>query len=269
MISPLTPWARRGVLGVFTRIYLIGSLTELGEFSKALRYSEEAVEIARSANHVYSLAFSYYGIGTVLALRGDVSQSIDFLEQGLELCQSWTLPLMLPLIGTSLGYAYCLADRVDEAIVLLEETEREASTMHRLGGHAMTLVRLGEAYLRNARIADAERTAPAAGAAAFAQTGRVRPRGPRAPVPCRTRTERSLLARRERDEFSSRRSEERRNSICAPWRLNVTSGSENATDRPARAEAPSSTFERPLPCFGNLGMQFWLEQAQSQLASPS
>jgi len=147
-----------GVLGVFMRGYLACSLAELGEFGRAARWAEEAVEIAEGANHVYSLAFSYYSKGTVLALRGEVSQSITVLEQSLNVCRTWTLPLMLPLIGISLGHAYCLADRAEEAIVLLEETEREASSMHRLGGHAMILVRLGEAYLRSARIADAERS---------------------------------------------------------------------------------------------------------------
>jgi tetratricopeptide (TPR) repeat protein len=39
----------------------------------------------------------------------------------------------------------------------LEETERESNTMGRVGGLAMTLVRLGEAYLRKLRIVEAER----------------------------------------------------------------------------------------------------------------
>jgi class 3 adenylate cyclase/tetratricopeptide (TPR) repeat protein len=146
-----------GIQAVFTRVYLVCSLAELGEFDRALRLAEEAVEIARAANHVYSLAFSYYGTGTVLAFQGDVARSITVLEQGLDVCRSWILPLMLPLIGTSLGHAYCLADRADEAIILLENAELEASSMHRIGGRAMILVRLGEAYLRKLRIADAER----------------------------------------------------------------------------------------------------------------
>jgi len=146
-----------GIQGVFRRVYLVCSLAELGEFDRALRLAEEAVEIARAANHVYSLAFSYYGAGTVLALQGEELRGISVLEQGLELCRSWILPLMIPLIGTSLGYAYCLADRVGEAITLLEETERESTTMQRMSGLAMTLVRLGEAYLRKLRAADAER----------------------------------------------------------------------------------------------------------------
>jgi class 3 adenylate cyclase/tetratricopeptide (TPR) repeat protein len=146
-----------GIQGVFRRVYLVCSLAELGEFDRAWRLAEEAVEIAGTANHVYSLAFSCYGAGTVLALQGEVPRGISVLEQGLELCRSWILPLMIPLIGTSLGYAYCLADRVGEAIVLLEETERESTKMLRMGGLAMTLVRLGEAYLRKLRSADAER----------------------------------------------------------------------------------------------------------------
>ncbi|MCP3471329.1 AAA family ATPase [Bradyrhizobium sp. CCGUVB1N3] len=146
-----------GVQGVFRRVYLVCSLAELGEFDQALRLAEEAMEIARVANHVYSLGFSLYGAGTVLALRGEAPRGISVLEQGLELCRSWILPLMIPLIGTSLGYAYCLSDRLDEAIVLLEETERESTAMHRMGGLAMTLVRLGEAYLRKLRAVEAER----------------------------------------------------------------------------------------------------------------
>lgn len=148
-----------GVLGVFMRGYLACSLAELGEFGRALACAEEAVEIARAANQVYSSAFSYYCIGTVLVFQGKVSESIAALEQGLEICHSWILPLMLPLIGTSLGHAYYLADRVDESIVLLEKTEAKSSAMHRWGGFAMILVRLGEAYLRGLRIADAERCA--------------------------------------------------------------------------------------------------------------
>ena len=148
-----------GVLGVFMRGYLACSLAELGEFGQALDCAEEGVEIAKAANQVYSLAFSHYCLGTVLAFRGDVSKSITALEQSREICSSWILPLMLPLIGTSLGHAYRLADRVDEAIILLEETERESSAMHRLGGLAMIVVRLGEAYLCKSRIADAERCA--------------------------------------------------------------------------------------------------------------
>jgi len=256
-----------GILGVFTRVYLVCSLAELGQFGLALRYSEEAVEIARGANHVYSLAFSYYGIGTVRALQGEVSQSIDFLEQGLDLCQSWTLPLMLPLIGTSLGHAYCLADRVDEAIVLLEETEREASTMHRLGGHAMILVRLGEAYLRSARIADAERC----GRQALLLSRKQGEYGHEAHalrfLAELGASDPSLLDESETNFLEAlRRAEELDlRPLAAQCHLGLGKRYRSAGQR-GNAEQHLNTA---AALFRELGMQSWLEQAQSELASPS
>jgi tetratricopeptide (TPR) repeat protein len=225
------------------------------------------VEIARGANHVYSLAFSYYGIGTVLAMQGEVSQSIGFLEQGRELCQTWTLPLMSPLIGTSLGYAYCLADRVDEAILLLEETEREASTMHRLGGHPMILIRLGEAYLRSARMADAERCGRQALQLArkqgeygheahalrfLAELGMSDPS-------CLDESEANFL------EALRRAQELDLHPLAAQCHLGLGKRYRSAGQR----ENAEQHLNTAAALFRELGMQFWLEQAQSQLASLS
>src|SRR3984957_3481779 len=151
-----------GMLSVFSRSYLACSLAELGQFAAASRHAEEAIRFAKNSGHVFSLASGYYGAGTALALKGDVAGSIELLEQALDLCRSWHLLLLLPLFGTSLGYAYCLAARPDDAIGLLQEAEHEASVMQRIGGHSMLLVRLGEAHLQALRRADAVRYAHAA-----------------------------------------------------------------------------------------------------------
>jgi tetratricopeptide (TPR) repeat protein len=148
-----------GITAVFVRIYLVCSLAELGEFAAAAHHADEAIRVAERATHVYSVAFAHYGAGTVMALRGDVDRSIASLEHGLDLCRSWNLPLMLPLLATSLGHAYCLAARPHDAIGLLREADREARDMRRIGGHAMLMVRFGEAYLQALRRDDAVRCA--------------------------------------------------------------------------------------------------------------
>ncbi len=254
-----------GILGVFTRVYLIGSLVELGEFDRALVHAKESVEIARGANHVYSLAFSYYGIGTVLAHQGEISQSIGILEQGLDLCQSWTLPLMSPLIGTALGYAYCLADRVDEAIVLLEETEREASTMNRLGGHPMILIRLGEAYLRSARMADAERCGRQA-----LQLARKQGENGHEAHALRFLAELGLSDSASLHESEANFLEALQKAEKLDLRPLVAQ-CHLGLGRRYRSTGQRDNAEQHLntatALFGELGMQFWLEQAQSQLAS--
>jgi tetratricopeptide (TPR) repeat protein len=148
-----------GIISVFTRIYLVSSLIELGEFAEAKLVAEEAVRIAERANHIYSRAFAYYGMGATLTLQGDLSRGIGILEKGLELCRSWNLRLILPLLGTSLGHAYCLAARPTDAICLIEEVDKIAGAMQRRDGHAMLLVRLGEAYHQVFRVEDASRCA--------------------------------------------------------------------------------------------------------------
>ena len=172
---------------------------------------------------------------------------------------------MLPLIGVSLGHAYCLADRADEAIALLEETEREGNTMHRLGGHAMILVRLGEAYLRGARMADAERIAQRAlliarkqgeyGYEAYAlrllaELGL----GDLSPLDESETNFQQALQKAE--EFDLR-------PLAAQCHLGL--------GKRHRSAGQSGNAEQHLKTaaaqFQQLGMQFWLEQAQSQLAS--
>jgi class 3 adenylate cyclase/tetratricopeptide (TPR) repeat protein len=256
-----------GVLGVFLRGYLGCSLAELGEFERAVRWAEEAVEIARAADHVYSLSFSYYCKGIVLALQGEVSRSIAVLEQSLEVCRSWTLPLMLPLIGLSLGHAYCLAGRADEAILLLEETEREASTMHRQGGHAMILVRLGEAYLRSARKADAERC----GRRALQLSRKQGERGLEAyalrllaelgqgdPSPLDESETNYLGAVRIAEELDLR-------PLAAQCRFGLGKRYRSA----GQQGSAEQQFNTAAALFRELGMQSWLEQVESQLASPA
>ncbi len=148
-----------GIISVFSRIYLATSLAELGDFATAMLHAQLAYQTADAAGHVYSITFACYGIGTIQVLRGEVAESIAALERGLEFCRSWNLPVAFPLLGTSLGYAYCLAARPEEAVGLLEEAERQAGAMARKGGQAILLVRLGEAYLRVRRMDDARRCA--------------------------------------------------------------------------------------------------------------
>jgi predicted ATPase/class 3 adenylate cyclase len=148
-----------GIIAVFSRIYLATSLAELGDFTTAMLHAEPAYQIAEAARHIYSIVFACYGIGTIRGIRGDVAGSIAVLEHGLELSRSWNLPVALPLLSTSLGHAYCLAARPEEALVLLEEAERQTGATRRMGARAILMVRLGEAYLQAQRTEDARRCA--------------------------------------------------------------------------------------------------------------
>src|SRR4029453_15241067 len=57
---------------VFSRIYLVYSLTECGEFREAIACGEEGIRLAATADHQYSLAFAYCGVGTLFLAQGDL-----------------------------------------------------------------------------------------------------------------------------------------------------------------------------------------------------
>ncbi len=154
-----TPHHAAGLSSVFSRIYLVYSLAERGEFSRGMAYGEEAIRLAQAADHPYSLTFTHCGVGTLLLLKGDVRSAITLLERGRELCQAFDFPLMMPLFASSLGAAYALSARAAEAIPLLEHAERHAVSMQRMGEHSILVTRLGEAYLAAGRVGEATTTA--------------------------------------------------------------------------------------------------------------
>jgi tetratricopeptide (TPR) repeat protein len=50
--------------------------------------------------------------------RGDLSRTIPVLERGLDLCRTWQFIVVTPVVAATLGAAYALAGRADEAIPL-------------------------------------------------------------------------------------------------------------------------------------------------------
>ena len=148
-----------GLVSVFSRIYLVYCLADMGEFREGLAYGDEGTRLAEAANDAYSLIFASCGVGTLHLLKGDVEPAIHTLERGLTLCRTLTVPVALPLIACALGAAYSLSGRSPDAIALLEEGTREGLAIGRMGGHSLLVVRLGEAYLRAGRLDEAEETA--------------------------------------------------------------------------------------------------------------
>jgi tetratricopeptide (TPR) repeat protein len=163
-----------GLLSVFSRIYLVYYLAERGEFREAMACGEEGIRLAVTADHQYSLAFAYCGVGTLFLVKGDLESAIRLLERGLQLCRSLNLPLMLPLLASPLGSAYALSGRYAEAIPLLEEAVSQAVSMDRMGEHSSLVARLGEAYLLAGRRDDAGQSARRALELARAQKERGR-----------------------------------------------------------------------------------------------
>jgi class 3 adenylate cyclase/tetratricopeptide (TPR) repeat protein len=140
---------------VISRIYLVWSLAERGEFAEGVVRGEEAVRLAEAADYPISLITAYCGVGILYLRRGDLHQAIPVLERGLGLCRVWNILIWFPRTAWALGYAYALSGHVAEALPLLEQAVEQATSVRRIVEQSLRVACLGETYLLAGRIDEA------------------------------------------------------------------------------------------------------------------
>jgi len=140
---------------VHSRLNIVFSLAECGDFTEGRAPAEEGVQIAEAADHPYSRVQAYWAMGFRALRQGDLPQAMSVLERTLALAQEAHLRLLIPSVAAPLGAAYVLAGRTADALPLLEQAIEQAVTMGFMSDHALRVVWLGEAYLRAGRLEEA------------------------------------------------------------------------------------------------------------------
>jgi len=140
---------------VLMRVNLGRGLAELGRFSEAIEWGEEAVQLAETAQHPASLVIAWWARGLPLVRRGNVAEAIAALEHAVRIAREAEVPIFLHWAGASLGAAYNLDGRAAEAITLLEAILAQDAAMNIASQSTMTTICLAEAYWRAGRGADA------------------------------------------------------------------------------------------------------------------
>ncbi|OGK77313.1 MAG: hypothetical protein A2X52_07685 [Candidatus Rokubacteria bacterium GWC2_70_16] len=132
---------------VMVRVFWIWALAERGEFGEGINRGHEALRLAETLNHPYSLAFACRSLGHVYGVKGDFRHAVSLLERGVALCQEWNLHFVAPTLTEMLGYVYALSGRLPEGLELLQQALAAGESI----GFAMFLtpliVHLGEARL--------------------------------------------------------------------------------------------------------------------------
>ena len=165
-----------GVPSVFCRAYLAWGLAELGEFVEGLVCGAEAVHMAKAVEQPFTLGHAYFGVGMLHLRKGDLQQAIAELAQGLHICQTGDIQLILPWVASSLGYAYALGGHLSEALPLLEQAIEQSAVMQQMAYYPLWVAHLSEAYLLSGRLEDAHQRA-GAGASALPRLQATRSRG--------------------------------------------------------------------------------------------
>jgi tetratricopeptide (TPR) repeat protein len=118
--APAIQWALSGAR-------LAAVLSELGRFDEAIGHAEAAVQIAEAVDHFLTVHLGLLELGLAHLGRGDLPRAIRILERDLDLCRTWQQVFWTPIVAATLGAAYALAGRVDEALPLAAGAVEEFS----------------------------------------------------------------------------------------------------------------------------------------------
>jgi tetratricopeptide (TPR) repeat protein len=147
------------ILSVICRIWLVQCFAQLGRFKDGKTLAEEAMTIAKEADHASSLAFAHISSGFIHLVQGNVDSAIGTLDTCQKICNANNIQVLMPHIGSNLAYAYALAGRVDDAIPLVERADEQSKLSGRKAAWAMRLTLLGHASLLGHQIGAAREQA--------------------------------------------------------------------------------------------------------------
>ena len=92
--------------------------------------------------------WAHLGVGRLYLVKGDLARAIEVLERGLPLCEAGgDLAVYFSRTAASLGGAYALSGRLEEAVSLLARADGHAESIGFAYGHALVVTILAEATL--------------------------------------------------------------------------------------------------------------------------
>lgn len=241
-------------------------LSELGELGRASAYSEQAARLADALELRYPRALVDAVTGHLHLRKGDLPEAVSLLERCVQTYESVDAGFAILVMAGMLGPAYTLSARIADAIALLERTCDFAEAKGLVSFKTPVLAHLGDAYSRAGRYSEAVDAATRAldlardhglrGYEAWAlySLGEVQSRA----IPLKTEAAKDAYeaSRSLAHELEMRPLE----AMCA---LGLGTLSALISERhDARAELTASSA-----AFRGMGMQFWLEKAESALKS--
>jgi class 3 adenylate cyclase/tetratricopeptide (TPR) repeat protein len=104
-----------------SRAWFTWSLAERGAFEEGIVVGREGIRIAETLGHAYSLSQSWWALGMLYAVRGDVVNAGDLVTRSLALARERNVVPMVPLALWTLGQIHVLSGRVSEGMVLVQQ----------------------------------------------------------------------------------------------------------------------------------------------------
>jgi len=129
-----------------------------GEFAEGIAHGEEAVRTAEAFDHLYSLGIACFYVGLVYLDKGDVQNSIPYLERSTHLGQVGSFTLTFEATS-ALGCVYAMSGRIADALPLLDQCASQDLSETRTYSVPRVYLLTGEAYLVAGRLNEATQMA--------------------------------------------------------------------------------------------------------------
>jgi tetratricopeptide (TPR) repeat protein len=114
-----------GIPSAGSQATLADVLSQLGRFEEAIAYGEGALRVGEEADHPFTLMNGSWDLGVAYLRRGEFPRAIRLLERSVDVCRTWQILLAVHAVEASLGAAYAMASRVNEALPLIADAVEE------------------------------------------------------------------------------------------------------------------------------------------------
>jgi tetratricopeptide (TPR) repeat protein len=143
------------ILSAMSEAVLGSALAHLGRFDEAIGHGEAGLRIAEENDHPLTLFIGLLHLGSAHLNRGELPRAVRVLERSLQLGRTWQFVDRTPEVAATLGYAYALAGRTEESLTLVAGAVNEFRAGRGHSTPAAILIRVGRAYLAAGRIDEA------------------------------------------------------------------------------------------------------------------
>jgi tetratricopeptide (TPR) repeat protein len=140
---------------VVARAFLARALAELGLFEEGRDHGQEAIRLAESLEHPFSLIWACVNLGRLESLRGEFNRAIMPLERAVALSNEQNIAYLTPIALAALGHVYARSGRVEEAVSRLQQALAGYASAGIGYLRSMSMVQLGEADLLAGRVEEA------------------------------------------------------------------------------------------------------------------
>jgi DNA-binding NtrC family response regulator/class 3 adenylate cyclase/tetratricopeptide (TPR) repeat protein len=250
---------------VYDRCWLTMSLAQLGRFAEAGEYEAEALRLAEPTRHAYTIGQAYRAAATLRLLKGDWANARSLIEHGIAGYRTGNIVVLLSTALASSAWVLAQLGEASEALGRLRESEQllerrvakgivayRGWEYHALGRACLLLGRLDEAWTLGDRAVASCLSQPGYAAHALHLLGDV------ATHP---------------DQFDAERGEARyRQALALAGQLGMRPlvahchlGLGKLYRRTGKREQAQKHLAAATTMYREMGMRFWLEQAEAEM----